>query len=215
MNLTSIACAPLDNRCHVIYDANKTAVVIDPSMAFEEVMQLAGKDGLKIELIVDTHGHHDHMFNNFELKKATGAKLCIHELDQYRLEKNSKETRPWLPRPPVYQKEDFTFKHGQVLQVGEINLKVIHTPGHTEGSSCFQLSKKVDGKTILFTGDTLFKGTFGRTDFPGGNEQQMWHSLKLLSQLEGDYSLLPGHGSETTLENERAWMRKLVEEKLG
>ena len=221
MKVVSIACAPLDNRCHIVWDnkdtgKEKTAVVIDPSMAFEQVMELAEKEGLKIELIVDTHGHHDHMFNNFEIKQATGAQLCIHELDQYRLEKNSQETRPWLPRPPTYQKEDFTFKDGDTLKAGKVELKVIHTPGHTEGSSCFILNEaNEEGKRVLFTGDTLFKGTFGRTDFPGGNEKQMWQSLKLLSEMKEDYAILPGHGESTNLDWEKPWMEKLVKEKLG
>jgi len=215
MDFASIACAPLDNRAYVVWDKNKTAVVIDPSMSFEEISALAKKEKLSIKLIVNTHGHHDHMFNNYELKAATGAQLCIHELDEYRLEKNSGETRPWLPRSPIYQKEDFTFKDGQVLQAGEVKLKVVHAPGHTEGSSCFVLEGGFEGKPVLFTGDTLFKGTFGRTDFPGGNETQMWQSLKLLSALKEDYLVLPGHGQQTNLSSERAWMEKLVKEKLG
>lgn len=226
MKIVSIACAPLDNRCYVIWDAKqgaraeKSAVVIDPSMAFEEIMALAEKEKLNIELIINTHGHHDHMFHNFELKQATGAALCINWLDEYRLEKNAGETRPWLPRAPKYQKEDFVFKHSQVLKAGGVELKVFHTPGHTEGSSCFELLAdagpgKQDEKTLktLFTGDTLFKGTFGRTDFPGGNEPQMWQSLKTISEMTENYRVLPGHSEETTLDWERAWMKKLVEEK--
>lgn len=216
MDVSSIACAPLDNRAYVVWDENKSAVVIDPSMAFEEIMALQEKEGLKIELIVNTHGHHDHMFHNFELKEATGAQLCIHAFDEYRLEKNAQETRPWLPRSPKFQKADFVFKHGEVLKALGVELKVIHTPGHTEGSSCFVLSEpNQEGQRVLFTGDTLFNGTFGRTDFPGGNEAQMWQSLKLLSQLQEDYLVLPGHSEQTTLEWEKPWMEKLVKEKLG
>lgn len=217
MEVFSIACPPLDNRCYVLWQEGaakpRPAIVVDPSMAFERVMELAAENSLEIELIVNTHGHPDHMFNNFELKQATGAQLCIHELDEYRLEKNLGETRPWLPRPPMLQKADFSFKEGAVLEAGGIKLKLLHTPGHTEGSSCFLLEEADEsGRKILFTGDTLFKGTYGRTDFPGGNEEQMFQTLKRLYKLDDGLRVLPGHSQETVLGEEKSWMKKFVEE---
>lgn len=224
MKIESFSCKPLDNRCYVVWtdsakpqkhvkageqasdEAFKPAVVIDPSFALQPVLDFSAKHGLQIGLIVNTHGHPDHVFNNFELRQATGARLCVHELDSLRLCREEPAAKPWMPRQPVCQMADFTFRDNDVLEFGGIDLRVIHTPGHTPGSSCLLL-ENAKGK-VLFTGDTLFKGTFGRTDLEGGDVKAMAETLAKLCKLPNDARVMPGHGIQTTIASERAWMEK-------
>jgi len=159
-----------DNFSYIIADeATCEAVVVDPSYNADEIIKVIKNEKLQLKYIINTHGHSDHTVGNSELQSLFGAKLVAH--------KQSKT------------QYDVSVEEGDVLKVGKINLKFIHTPGHTADSVCLL----VDNQKLL-TGDTLFVGECGRTDFPGGNSKNMYESLfnKLL-KLNDSVEVYPGH----------------------
>ena len=156
-------------------EKTKVAAVVDPPSDTSEVMRFAGENGLRIEMIFATHGHSDHTGGIRSLAAETGAKVVAH-----------KNEAPSLQRGRVAT--DITVEDGQKLKVGEVEVEVIHTPGHTPGSMCLL----ADGK--LMTGDTLFVGNCGRSDLPGGSTRQLFESLhKKLKSLSDDIEVYPGH----------------------
>ncbi len=163
------------NFTYVIGDDNgHDAVVIDPSWDLEKVFSALKKNGWKAKYIINTHTHFDHVLGNEQVASATGAKIIQHE--------NSKLDK------------DIPVKEGQSIEVGKFNLKVLHTPGHSEDSICLLL-----GNTSVFTGDTLFVGTCGRTDLPGSDPAKMYHSLhERLAKLDGHLIVYPGHNYGST-----------------
>lgn len=174
-----------------------SAVVIDPFEFTPEISALLNRSGIEKRAVVLTHGHYDHIKDADKIRQLTGAKIYIHRCDaecllypQFTLcSLFGQSLEPFSP--------DETFKDGDILETGDIALEVIHTPGHTTGSSCFKL-----GDT-LFTGDTLFEGSIGRTDFPRSDGTQMMLSLKRLKGLKENYTVLAGHGQTTSLDYEK------------
>jgi hydroxyacylglutathione hydrolase len=175
--------------CYLIGDEEtKEGLFIDPADDADRLLSEAKSHGLnKIKYIVNTHSHVDHVMGNAEMVKKTGAKIVIHEKDA-----------PFLTRTPsdllnVFRATqsppaDMTVKEGDVIQVGKVGLKVIHTPGHSPGG----MSLFVDG--MVFTGDSLFVGSVGRTDFPGSSWEELEASIrKKLYSLPGDTVVYPGH----------------------
>jgi glyoxylase-like metal-dependent hydrolase (beta-lactamase superfamily II) len=193
---------PYDNGCYLIVDARNDAIVIDPSMGDREVIDGVREQGLRLVEILNTHGHADHIFGNAAVKEATRARLAIHRLDEYRLGPTRPPTD--LDVPPC--KADDLFEDGQLTYLDGVELTALHTPGHTEGSTCFYLPR--DG--VLFSGDLLFKGNIGRTDLPGGDPSAMSESLsRIASSLAADTRVYPGHGAETTIGAEISTLRRL------
>jgi hydroxyacylglutathione hydrolase len=206
MRLESLVVPPLDNDVYLLVDdATKEAAVIDVGLGARELQAKAQELGARITVILNTHGHADHTADDAPLKEATGAKLGIFEVDAYRLERNAKESRWYLPAPPAPVKPDLLLKEGSEIKVGGLSLRTLHTPGHTEGSCCFYLP----AEGILFSGDTLFAGSSGRTDVLGGSPAKMVQSLRRLSMLPQETRVLPGHGPATVLERE-TWIENLA-----
>lgn len=169
---------------YLLSSQNELAV-IDPA---GEAILSEIKTALKF--IINTHGHIDHINANKPLKEKTNAPILIHEADGPTLTKPHKNlslfTGNWVKSPPP----DILLKEGDTITVGSIELKVIHTPGHTKGSICLL------GKDFIFSGDTLFFDSIGRTDLPGGSEKEIFQSLeKLLELLADDMMVYPGHGN--------------------
>jgi glyoxylase-like metal-dependent hydrolase (beta-lactamase superfamily II) len=158
-----------DNFSYIIADeGTKEAVVVDPSFNADYLGKLVKDQKFKVKCIVDTHGHGDHTVGNEEMKKEFGAMVLAHDLSK--------------------TKKDASLVDGQVLKLGKINIKVIHTPGHSLDSICLL----VDGKVL--TGDTLFIGECGRTDTQGGSAEEMYHSLfDKLMKLDDKTEVYPGH----------------------
>jgi glyoxylase-like metal-dependent hydrolase (beta-lactamase superfamily II) len=193
---------PYDNGCYLIVDARRDALVIDPSMGERQVIDAVREQGLRLVEILNTHGHPDHIFGNAAVKDATRARLAIHRLDEYRLGPKRPPTQ--LDVPPCTA--DDLFDDGQLSFLDGAELSAVHTPGHTEGSTCFYLRRE----GTLFSGDLLFKGNIGRTDLPGGDPAAMAESLsRITSSLPADTRVYPGHGDETTIGAEIPTLRGL------
>ncbi len=193
---------PYDNGCYVIVDARNEAIVIDPSMGERQVTGAVREQGLHLVEILNTHGHPDHIFGNAAVKEATRARLAIHRLDEYRLGPKRPPTQ--LDVPPCTA--DDLFDDGQLRFLDDVELSALHTPGHTEGSTCFYLRRE----GTLFSGDLLFKGNIGRTDLPGSDPAAMAESLsRIASSLPAGTRVYPGHGAETTIGAELATLRGL------
>lgn len=188
----------LRTNCYVAYDpATLDAVVIDPGGQAQDILKSITKKKLKPVFILHTHGHPDHFDATEELRKATGAKILVHEDDAHILESTILSLRGKFFNTT---KIDERMKDGQHVRFGGEDLLVIHTPGHSRGGACFYNAK--DG--VLFSGDTLFAGDSGRTDLPGSSPDAMKASLRRLLELPDATKVLPGHGWSTTIGDERA-----------
>jgi hydroxyacylglutathione hydrolase len=157
-------------------------------------------------LIVSTHGHWDHIGDNAAVADHTGAAIAVHPLDRERLTNPQPIWAPFEIPPSVPAVE---LAEGGEIRFGEIRLTVLHTPGHTEGSIC--LLAPNDG--VLYSGDTLFAGGWGRVDLAGGDPAQMAESIARLAALEDPIRVFPGHGPATTIGRERAWMELVRKER--
>ncbi|MCF6096646.1 MBL fold metallo-hydrolase [Thermovorax subterraneus] len=190
---------PLSTNCYILIDDGRKGVIIDPGAEPQNIIKEIEEQNLEIEWIILTHGHVDHIGAVKEVKDFTGAKIAIHEKDAKMLV-SSKENLSFYGGHEVIQPPaDKELKGGELIKVGELTLEIIWTPGHTPGSICIKADK------LLFTGDTLFAGSIGRTDFPGGSYEEIINSIKTkLLILDEDMCVLPGHGSESTLEVEKA-----------
>ncbi len=201
MERLSRAVGPLATNVHLVADErSREAIAIDtaiPSLAW--IRDELTARGWTLKLIVTTHGHWDHTGDNAAVAEHTGADIAAHPLDWRRL------THPdpiWAPFeiPPCVPAVELA--EGGEVRFGSIRLRVLHTPGHTEGSVCL-LSYD---EALLFSGDTLFAGGWGRVDLPGGDAAQMAASLARLTTLPDATRVLPGHGGATTIARERPWL---------
>jgi hydroxyacylglutathione hydrolase len=179
----------------------KEGLFIDPSADHDALLEEAGAHDLTIKYIVNTHCHIDHTMGNREMARRTGAKIIIHEADAAGLLDTPPDILSMFgaEEPPP---ADILVSDGSLITVGNVALKVVHTPGHTPGGMCLYL----DG--MVFTGDTLFVGSVGRTDFPGGSYEELEQSIRTkLYTLPGDTIVLPGHNygmrPTSTIEQER------------
>jgi glyoxylase-like metal-dependent hydrolase (beta-lactamase superfamily II) len=179
------------------------AIAIDTATpCVEWLTQSLAERGWRLKLIVSTHRHWDHIGDNAAVSAATGAQICAHIADRHGLEHPQPIMAPF-PIPPSVPAIDLA--EGSAIRFGEITLAVLHTPGHTEGSVCLL----ADSERLLFTGDTLFAGSWGRTDLPGGSAEAMVGSLGRLSGLADDLKVLPGHGRQSTLAAEKSWLARV------
>lgn len=199
MILKTLLVGPLETNCYILGDEkSKEAVVIDPGGDFEEIEKQVEESNLRVKYIVLTHGHFDHTGALAQLKKATGAEVLIHAEDTAMLSP-ADQNQPFLmesgqdPLPA-----DGTLKEGDKVQFGQYTLEVLHTPGHTPGGISLLIDK------MIFVGDTLFCGSIGRTDLPGGSFEQLIDSIKRKLLTRGDDCLIyPGHGPASIVGEER------------
>jgi hydroxyacylglutathione hydrolase len=192
---------PLQCNCSVVGDEQThEAMVIDPGDQVEEILAILRQHNLKLKYIAITHAHIDHVGGAMKLKAATGAPILLNQNDLALLKLLDVQASWVGMRPPGQVKIDESLSDGQSIKIGNISSDVIETPGHTEGSIClfFSAEKK------LIAGDTLFAGSIGRTDLPGGSFDKIMRSLRTrLMALPDDIEVVPGHGPLTTIGQER------------
>lgn len=199
MFLECLQVGPLASNCYIIADEkNKNAAIIDTGGDSNEILRVVTREQLIVEYIFLTHGHSDHIEALKEVKNATNAKIAIHEHDAHMLLSPQSNLSIYMGAGFTQPAADIKLKGDEKFQVGDLALEIIHTPGHTPGG----ISIKVNN--LLFTGDTLFAGSIGRTDFPGGSYDELISSVKeKLLPLGDDISILPGHGERSTLGSEK------------
>ncbi len=196
MKIITLTSGELDVNSYILIDEkSKTAVVIDGGEDYALVTKTCADLGVKLVANLLTHAHYDHAGNAKRLQDD-GVKCYISKSDALKL--NNKDNLSWH-RGKLFDRltPDVIISDGDILNFGDISLKVIETPGHTDGSVTFM----TDG--ALFTGDTLFYTSAGRTDFPTGSDRELLNSLKKLKSLDGDYKVYCGHGQSSTLDFER------------
>lgn len=199
MILKTLVVGLLETNCYILGDERtKDAVVIDPGEDFEEIDKQLKASALKVKYIVLTHGHFDHTGALARLKESTGAQILIHEEDASML-LSSGQAQPFLMDSGAEPcAADRTLKEGDRIQFGENTLEVLHTPGHTPGGISLVNDK------MIFTGDTLFCGSVGRTDLAGGSFRKLIDSIKGKLLTRGDdYLIYPGHGPASSIGEER------------
>jgi hydroxyacylglutathione hydrolase len=202
--IVHLVCGPLQNNIYLVADhATKRALVVDCGLEAAAAVQRALQEqGLRLEAIVATHGHFDHMAEVAALQRATGAAVLAHHEDADRLRRPPRSMFfPDLevePAPVARELAD-----GDTVEVGGARFEVLHTPGHTPGSMCLYDA----ANAVLFSGDTLFAGTFGRYDLPGGDPAKLRQSLARLAALPAETRVLPGHNATTTIGRER-WLSR-------
>ncbi len=200
MKLNTLVVGPLEENCYIVYDEeSKKALIVDPGAEAAHIIAMIEEESLQPQLIVNTHGHWDHVGAVTELKEKYGIPFYLHADDE-----------EWLREPLCHLlgqgttsavTVDHTIDDGTVLMLGDEPLRVIHTPGHTKGGCVLWL----ENANIAFTGDTLFKGTIGRTDFPGGSYEDILTSVqKKMVALPDQCVVYPGHGPKSTMAWERA-----------
>lgn len=201
MQVTTIPSGMLDANAYLLTDeVSGQSALIDAPSADGRLWEEVVRRGNSIRYILLTHGHIDHIAGVQAIRDATGAKVGIHPADANCLQDGLASLAKWLglslsSHPNI--QPDLLVEEGDTLPLGTESIEVLHTPGHTQGGVCYRC------KDLLFTGDTLFYGSYGRTDFPGGSLGEIRLSCRRLVTLSGIHRVLPGHGGETTLEQER------------
>jgi hydroxyacylglutathione hydrolase len=197
---------PLQCNCSILGDEHsREAIVVDPGDDIPRILALLAKHNLTVKQIIITHAHIDHIAGAHRLKQVTGAPILVNQNDLSQI-KLMDEQAAWLgvPTPTVHNPDD-TLDDGKLVTIGAgenaLSGSILHTPGHTQGSVCLYLPTQ----SLLLAGDTLFAGSIGRTDLPGGNTRQLLNSIQnRLMTLPDEVRVIPGHGPTTTIGKERS-----------
>lgn len=188
MEIKRIPVGPIGTNCYIFTDGAGHGAIVDPGAEGAKLLALVREMDITVDAILLTHSHFDHTGGTDTLHAALDCPVYLHPLDNAQL---GADIMPPL-KCPITEYGD-----GDTVQVGAVFVKVLHTPGHTAGSVTLL------AQDALFTGDTLFKGSMGRTDLPSGSYETLMKSLKRLGELEGNYAVFPGHEGTSTLDEER------------
>jgi glyoxylase-like metal-dependent hydrolase (beta-lactamase superfamily II) len=199
MFIKCLTVGQIETNCYIACDkVTNRAAIIDPGADAPRIITALNETGCEADYVILTHGHADHISAAHEVLRATGAKLAVFA-DELVLLNDPDKNLYYSMNIQTFEpfKPEVLMHNGDTLPFGSIFLKVMHTPGHTQGSCC------LIGQDALFSGDTLFRGNAGRTDLPTGSSFELDKSIARLLALDSDLQVLPGHGEFTTLEYER------------
>ncbi|WFD09253.1 MBL fold metallo-hydrolase [Tepidibacter hydrothermalis] len=184
-------------NCYILGDIEtKKCAVIDPGGACDEILHIVNKNGFNLEYIILTHGHADHIGAVEEIKEKTGANVLAHKEEQIVLS-NSQNNLTYMMGGSIEIEADRYLSDGQTVELGNLKLQIIHTPGHTPGGMCIKVNDS------LFAGDTLFRSSIGRTDLFGGDYDKIIESVNRLAKLDDNLKVFPGHGPASTIGTEK------------
>ena len=207
MIIRQMALGPIQANCFILgCEETRQAVVIDPGDDADRILTSLAGDQLTVVHIINTHGHFDHVGANKRLKEVTGAGILIHRADAPMLPQLSASAAAWGLAAEDSPDADRLLDDGDTITFGTHTLTVLHTPGHTPGGICLytEFSNAGTPKKAVFVGDTLFAGSIGRTDFPGGNFDTLIASIRTkLFALDDDVAVYPGHMGTTTIGGEK------------
>ena len=199
MQVMCIPVGELDTNCYLVWDAQRQALILDPGDDVDVILQAVDREALTVQAVVLTHVHFDHMLAAEAVCRACHAPLWAGAGDAAALADPKRNLSAYFqPSAPITLTADRLLHEGDVLAVGEESLTVWETPGHTPGSL------SLVGENAVFSGDTLFAGSMGRIDFPGGDGRAMVRSLRRLAALPAERTVYAGHGPSTTIGQERA-----------
>lgn len=200
MELLVFNCGPLQNNTYLLIDGQTSILFDAPMESFNKISEFLDKRNLSLNAIILTHSHFDHIIDLSKFENKYQPIIFVHPKDEYRIA-NPNEHIPLelnIKIQAIEQTEPLN--DNQIIEFENIRLKILHTPGHTEGSICIEIL----GERKIITGDTLFSLSIGRTDFPGGNYEQIINSIKnKLLVYDDDYIIFPGHGPKSSIGNER------------
>ena len=198
LTIRSFAVMPFDENCYVVSDDTGEGVVIDPGGMAKEILAYIREKKLSIQAVLDTHGHCDHIGANDAIRDETGAPLYIHKADAPMLSDMRLNLSAFMGFKALSRPAEHLLSEGDKISFGQSELEVIHTPGHTVGGVCFV------GDGVVITGDTLFAGSIGRSDFPGGSEVELIGNIKKkLLALPDEMKVYSGHGPSSEIGWER------------
>lgn len=200
MNIKTLQLGELNANCYIAVTAPNQCIAVDVGGSPRLLIEYLKMNKLELTKILLTHGHFDHMGGVEDVRQATGAEVFVHENDAPMLESSALSLHASISIMPFKSVSKYeTFRDGCVINDGNFSFTAMHTPGHSSGSVCYICNED----KIIFSGDTLFCCSVGRTDFPGSSVPDMKSSLQSLCMLDGDYKVYPGHNESTTLDYER------------
>ena len=195
--LKAFTVGPMEANCYILYNPDKReGLIIDPGAEGSRLIKFIKQEKISINYIINTHGHPDHIGANRKIKEHTNAPILIHQYDAPMLTKSESVLPLIFPLESSSPPADTFIKDGDLIECAGMKLKVLHTPGHTPGG----ISLLIDD--FIFTGDTLFSGSIGRSDLPGGSQEVLLNSIKKILSLDENLIIYPGHGPSTTVSEE-------------
>jgi len=203
MIFETLAVGPLSVNCYIIgCEKSREGIVVDPGGDVDLITGLVQRHGLKIHSIINTHGHFDHIGGNRQAMATFGARLLIHQADAPMLSRSAEVAGKYGIQGENSPEADAWLIDGMEIFFGTCRLKVLHTPGHTQGGCCLYFEEELK----VVTGDTLFADSIGRTDLPGGSHEQLLESIRTkLFTLPDEVIAYPGHGPQTTIGHEKSF----------